>query len=491
MQQPRAIVIGAGIGGLATAIRLAVQGWDVQVFEASDMPGGKIAEWRSKGFRFDMGPSLFTLPQLVDELFALAGENPADHFRYRQLPVVTRYFFPDGTNLPAWKDPKDFANEVAQQTLEPAAHVHAHLRQAEKVYDITNHVFLERSLHKLSTYLRWPTLKSLFRFPQIDAFRTLHAANKAAFRDPRLVQLFDRYATYNGSDPYQSPATLNVISHLEHNMGAWFPEGGMFAIAQSLHALAERLGVKFAFNAPVERILVEQSKALGVKVNGVDHAAQVVVSNADIVPTFRKLLPDIAPPEKTLNQPRSSSALIFYWGMNRTFPELDTHNIFFASDYHAEFQAIWQEKTLADDLTVYIYISSKAEAADAPEGGENWFVMVNAPANIGQPWDLLIAKAKTAILQKLSTSLGVELEQHIVTSSVLDPRSIEQRTSSYQGALYGSSSNNKFAAFLRHPNFSSKIKGLYFVGGSVHPGGGIPLCLLSAKITGDIIGRVK
>jgi phytoene dehydrogenase-like protein len=194
------------------------------------------------------------------------------------------------------------------------------------------------------------------------------------------------------------------------------------------------------------------------------------------------LLPQIELPKKTLGQERSSSAIIFYWGVKSTFPELDLHNIFFSNCYEEEFASIFDKKTMFDDPTIYINISSKLAKNDAPPGTENWFVMVNAPANIGQNWDDLIQVTKRNIIAKINKNLSITLENLIENEQILDPRTIESSTSSYQGSLYGTSSNSKFAAFLRHPNFKKNIKGLYFVGGSVHPGGGIPLCLLSAKI---------
>jgi diapolycopene oxygenase len=207
------------------------------------------------------------------------------------------------------------------------------------------------------------------------------------------------------------------------------------------------------------------------------------------VPTYRKLLATQKAPEQTLKQERSSSALIYYWGIKKEFKELGLHNIFFSNDYQKEFEALFTDKTFANDLTVYINISSKECKTDAPEGCENWFVMVNAPSNVGQNWDELKEKGRRLILEKLSSLLGTAIEPLIVCENVLDPILIEQKTSSYGGALYGAASNNRMAAFLRHPNFSRNIKHLYFVGGSVHPGGGIPLALLSAKITSNLIAE--
>ncbi|MDP5170853.1 MAG: phytoene desaturase family protein [Bacteroidia bacterium] len=479
------IIIGAGIGGLATSIRLRVAGHEVAIFEAASQPGGKLSEIRADGFRWDAGPSLFTMPQLVTELFELAGRRPEDFFEYEALPIITRYFYEDGTLINAFHDPEAFIQELLLKTDEKETNIRSLLAKSAELYEITNHVFLERSLHKLSTYLRKETLRSALQVHKLDAFRSMHASNTKRFADPRVVQLFDRYATYNGSDPYQAPATLNIIPHLEHSMGAFFPKGGMYAITQALFGLAQDLGVDFHFETPVQRITVDNGRVSGIVVDGEQIPADAVVSNADIVPTYRKLLPTQKAPEMVLSQPRSSSALIFYWGMNKAFPQLDTHNIFFSDNYEEEFRQIWKVKSLSSDPTVYVFVSSKVEPTDAPSGCENWFVMINTPANTGQDWESLIAEAREHILQKLDRNLGEDVQSHIISQSILDPRSIESRTSSHQGALYGSSSNNPMAAFLRHPNFSRKLSGLYFCGGSVHPGGGIPLCLLSARIATD------
>jgi phytoene dehydrogenase-like protein len=252
--------------------------------------------------------------------------------------------------------------------------------------------------------------------------------------------------------------------------------------------LAEELGVKFHYNKKAEEILYldgRKPKVQGVKVNDKTYMANVVISNLDIWFTYKNLLKNIPQPKKLLNQERSSSALIFYWGMDGNYSDLGLHNILFAQSYQKEFNAIWKDKTISSDPTVYINISAKHIRGDAPADSENWFVMINVPANTGQNWDQLITEAKANIIKKISRVLNRNIEKDIICEQILDPRSIESKTGSYQGSLYGNSSNNQFSAFLRHPNFSSKIKNLYFCGGSVHPGGGIPLALLSAKIIDD------
>lgn len=487
MPAKQAIIIGAGIAGIASAIRLAVKGYKVDVYEANSYPGGKLTEFEQQGYRFDAGPSLFTMPQYVDELFTLAGKHPRDYFNYQKLDTLCNYFYEDGTRLSTYSDTEPTAQEIAKNTGIAAATVLKHAKKSSDIYNITNHVFLERSLHRLKTYLRWDTVLSILRLPQIDAGRSVHKANKSFFNDERVVQLFDRYATYNGSNPYLAPATLNVIPHLELHFGAYFPDGGMYSITTALVKLAEDLGVVFHYNSPVQQIIIEGNVAKSVRINNAEIDADIIVSNMDVWFTYHKLLSDKPKlhPKKILSQQRSSSALIFYWGINRQFAQLDLHNIFFSANYSAEFNHIWQQKDVYTDPTIYLNISSKYKPGDVPAGHENWFVMINVPANEGQDWDTLINHARANIITKLSRLLGEDIAALIQCESILDPRSIESRTSSYQGSLYGTSSNSRFAAFLRHANKSSKINNLYFCGGSVHPGGGIPLCLLSAKIVGD------
>ncbi|NEQ48700.1 MAG: phytoene desaturase [Leptolyngbya sp. SIO3F4] len=483
----KAVVIGSGIAGIATSIRLARKGYQVIVCEANAYPGGKLTAFDQEGFRFDAGPSLFTLPELVDDLFRLCGRTPESAFRYRTLDIACKYFWEDGTRLTAYTDPDRFAQEVEDKLQVPASRVHDYLQHVSSLYRYNANLFMKRSLHRWSTYFSADVARALFRVHTFNLTRSMHAVNEERLQEPHLVQLFDRMATYNGSSPYLAPGVLNIIAHLEHNGGTYLPEGGMHAITTSLVELAREQGVDFRLNTPVKSIDTQGKRVLGVSTESGAISADLVVSNMDVVPTYRKLLPNEPAPEKRLKQERSSSAVIFYWGINRSFPELDLHSIFFSDDYQEEFRHLFESKTLYHDPTVYVNITSKYEPGDAPEGQENWFVMVNAPANHGQDWDALIAQARESVVTKLSRILGVSLQDHIVCESILEPRILEARTSSFRGALYGSSSNNRFSAFLRHPNFSQRLKGLYFCGGSVHPGGGIPLCLLSAQIVDGLV----
>src|ERR1700744_2558862 len=214
MPPKKTVIIGAGIAGIATAIRLAVKGYQVEVFEANNYAGGKIAEFEQDGFRFDAGPSLFTMPQYVDEIFELAGKKPSEYFNYQKLDIICKYFYEDGSRLTAYADEEKFINEVEKLTGDASA-IQKHLENSKQIYQLSNPVFLEQSLHRLKNFFTPYALQALFQLNRLDTSRTMHQANNNLFKDKRMVQYADRYATYNGSDPYQSPATLNVIPHLE------------------------------------------------------------------------------------------------------------------------------------------------------------------------------------------------------------------------------------------------------------------------------------
>jgi phytoene desaturase len=487
-------IIGAGVAGLAAAIRLQKKGHHVTVFESAEKAGGKLTETYLNNCRFDMGPSLFTLPELVEDLFAVAEEPIKNYFSYTQLDVITKYFYEDGTIIQAYSQPEQFAKEIATKTTDKSETVLKFLAQSKEKYELTADVFLKQSLHQYRNFLNLKTLKSLLHVGKLDAFRTMAKANSVTFTDQKTQQLFNRYATYNGSNPYQTPATLNIIPHLEHAIGAYFPKKGMYSITKSLETLALKLGVKFQYNTSIKQIILDtkNKKAMGLQFKNsqneiVTLSFDKIISNVDVVNTYRKLLPTAKQPEKTLNQPKSSSALIFYWTVNQEFKALDLHNILFSANYEKEFKHIFEYKTIYQDPTVYIFISSKQVPTDAPKGTENWFVMINTPNNEEQDWDKLIFEARKNIIAKINRILHTDIESKITAEMQLNPLTIESKTASSQGALYGNSSNNRYAAFLRHANFSTDIENLYFCGGSVHPGGGIPLCLLSAKIVADLI----
>ncbi len=486
MNKKKAIVIGSGVAGIASAIRLTVQGFEVSVYEKNSYPGGKLSAFKKDSFHFDAGPSLFTQPQNIEELFTLANEPIENYFAYSKLNTACKYFFENGTVIHAYTNVEAFANELSEKVNEPTKNIRTYLSRSEKLYKNIAGIFLDYSLHKKSTWFNSRIFWGLKSFKFSYLFKSLASYNKL-FAAKETQQIFNRFATYNGSSPYKAPAMLSLIPHLEQTEGAFYPLGGMISITNALYNLAIKKGVQFHFNAAVEKIVCPDNKATGIVVDNKNIAADVIISNSDIYFTYKNLLGNITAANKILRQERSSSALVFYWGVNKIIPQLELHNIFFSKDYAAEFNHIFKLKKLYNDPTIYINITSKQEAEHAPTNCENWFVMINVPANTLYSVEEMKAKAKKNIFTKLNRLLNTDIEQHIITEEILHPQSIEANSGSYLGSLYGTSSNSKMAAFFRHPNYITHIKNLYCCGGSVHPGGGIPLCLKSAKIVSNLI----
>lgn len=488
---PTVAVVGAGLAGLAAACRLARAGCDVTVFEQQPFTGGKAASESFDGFRFDTGPSLVTMPEVFDDLFASCGERREDHIRFIPLSPICRYRFADGTVLDAFHLLDRFAAEVASKTRDTGHALRRFLAYTRRIRRVAAPLFLHRSLHEPSTYLSPRTWLSLLLLPAIDPLRTMDTAVRSFFRDPRMVQLFNRYATYNGSNPYRTPATLNIIPSVEYDGGGFAAEGGIQTIPAAITALARRQGVTFHLATPVSRILHDRNRVLGVRTPQGDHPADFVISNADVLSTYEDLLQDPQAPQarRYRRLEPSSSGLVFLWGVERTFPQLSTNNILFSPDYAAEFSDLFDRLSCPRDPTVYINITSKTTPADAPPGCENWFVLVNAPADHGQDWDTEVRRTRTAVLRRISSALRCDIEPLIRTERVITPPDIARRTGSRHGSLYGISSNTTFSAFLRHPNRSRRYDGLFLCGGSCHPGGGMPLALLSGAITADLVLR--
>jgi phytoene desaturase len=491
----RAAVVGAGLGGLSAAISLAAGGWTVEVYERGPGPGGKAGTQRLYGFRFDTGPSLLTMPWVFRDLFAEAGARFEDRLELIPLSVICRYFWRDGLRFDAPAGADAFTAAAAATFGEPAANLQRFFTRARRIYDITAHLFLEKSLHEWSTLRAEGFLRSLLQIGRIDSMRSLHDANAATVDDPRLVQLFDRYATYNGSSPFLTPGTMAIIPDVEYRGGAFALGGGIYALPTALERLARELGVVLHYERPVERILVEPGsrRVRGVAVAGERLDYDVVVSNVDVSVTYPELLQDEEAPayRRYRALEPSSSGFVFYWGMGETFPELELHNIFFSEDYRREFEEIFAEQVVPEDPTVYVNITSKVTPGDAPDGGENWFVLLNVPPDRGQDWHTLGARLREAVLRRLSEQLGRDVAAAIVAEDTMSPHDIQERTASPGGSLYGIASNTRFAAFRRHANRSRRYPGLYFTGGSTHPGGGMPLVVLSGRIAAGLIERYE
>ncbi|MFN2314649.1 MAG: phytoene desaturase family protein, partial [Bacteroidales bacterium] len=343
------------------------------------------------------------------------------------LPSSCRYFYEDGTLLNAYTDRNLFAAEAEAVTGEPREKVIAFLDECAELYDLTASIFIFSPFYQLDNFRKPESLNVARNFRKLNAFSTMHDVIRKRFTSSKMIQLFDRYATYNGSSPYRAPGTLNVIAHLEHNLGAWFPEKGMREIVEALAGLARRCGVTFHSGEPVLSVTRAGKRITGVETSEGLMAAEAVVSDVDVIPFYRELLKEEGPARRQERQERSTSALIFYWVMNRRFEELDLHNIFFSSDYRGEFRALGKGE-VSGDPTVYLFASSRVVEADAPADKDNWFVMINVPYDSGQDWSQVAGRARQNIIDKLTRRLGCNVGDSIEAERILDPPLIESMT---------------------------------------------------------------
>jgi phytoene desaturase len=482
------VVIGAGIGGLSAAIRLASSGWRVTVIEKNAVVGGKMSQFAQDGYRWDAGPSVITMRHVLDDLFAAAGRRLDDYLTLVPVEPLTRYFYPDGTVFDASANLSAMANSIAALDERDVEGYLAYLAYAARIHRITGPVFIYDQPPHPASFARVPLADWL----KADPFRTMYGAIRAHVRSPHLRQLLGRFATYVGGSPYQAPATLNVIAHVELTGGVWYPQGGVYRIAEALAKLAGELGVEICLARGVRQIMARDGRAVGVMLDDETRLdADAVISNLDVTATYARLLPPTPAINRRLARLRayepSCSGFIMLLGVRRQFPELAHHNIFFSSDYPAEFRAIFRTGVPADDPTIYVSITSKADPDHAPSGGENWFVLVNAPPRSDQfDWSRDGAAYGERVLNILAAR-GFDVRDHLAAQITLTPDDLEMMTGAHRGALYGPSANSRWTAFRRPHNRCPDLRGLYFAGGSTHPGGGVPMVTLSGKVAAAMV----
>lgn len=488
MSHDRVIIIGAGIGGLSAAIRLAVAGKEVLVLEKNDKVGGKMYEYTADGFRWDTGPSVITMRHVIEDLFLVAGKKLEDYLTLLPIDPLTRYFFHDGTILDTTSNLSRMASEIEKLDERDVEGYLAYLAYAARIHRITGDVFI---------YDKPPTPASFLRIPikdwlKADPFRTMQGAIQSFVKSPHLRQLLGRFATYVGGSPYEAPATLNVIAHVELTGGVWYPQGGIYQIAIALEKLAKELGVEIHTNQSVEEIQVKNEHVVSVTTtDGTNHPADAVIANVDVTTTYNRLLPKDAVNLKKLtrfkNYEPSCSGFVMMLGVEGNHSQLAHHNIFFSSDYQREFQQIFKQQVPADDPTIYVAITSKSDPEHAPENCENWFILVNAPALSNKiDWGKYQNGYRNLILNKLLQQ-GFDIHDSIRSEKILTPVDFQQMSGAWRGTLYGPSANKKLTAFLRPHNRDKHIRGLYFTGGTTHPGGGVPMVMLSGKVASEML----
>lgn len=472
------VVVGAGVGGLAASIHLAAAGHDVVVLERLDRPGGKLAERSAAGFTWETGPSLVTLPHVFEDLARTAGRSLDELVDLVRLDPICRYRFADGTGFDHRADLADAV--AAADALAPGAgeQWRAFMAHAASVWEVAERTFFAGAMESPLRLLR--RMRSARDLLAIDPLRSLHARAAASFDDPRLVQYVDRYATYSGSSPFEAPATLSCIPHIEQALGAWYVRGGLGRLADALAALATGLGVEIRTSTDVDAIEHDHGAVTGVRGrDGTVVEADAVVADVDALHLYRDLLPHRRGRRRAEAAPRSSSGFVLLLGVEGRTPALAHHNVSFSADYRHEFADLFERDVPGADPTVYVAASSVTDPTQAPAGCENWFVLVNAPAGAGS------MPGYGDHLLEVMARRGWDLSGRIVHREEITPADIASRYRTPGGSIYGTSSNGRMAAFLR-PGNRGPIDRLYLCGGSSHPGGGLPLVAMSGRIAAGL-----
>lgn len=476
------MVVGGGVGALTVAIRLRVAGHDVCVVERNEHVGGKVTSFERDGYSFDLGPTLLTLPALFDDVFRLAGTSLSEHFDLVRLERQFRHRWPDGSMLDVHDDPDRTA--AAFDALAPGAgdQWRAFQSTAASIWEIATRTFLAGPMSGPWALLR--RARSPRDVVRIDGLRTLHRSATAHFDDPRLRQWVGRYATYSGSSPFRAPATLACIPHIEATEGCWHPMGGMRRLGAALERVARDVGVEILTGTAVSSIRQSGGRVTGVIAGGVGAAesiaADVVVAGVDAEHLYADLVHDPRSSRRVRRADRSTSAFVLCLAVRGSTPGIGHHNVWFSADHRHEFSQL-SSGDVADDPTIYACVSSVTDPGRAPAGCENWTLLVNVPAGA-----VVDATTHTDLVLDRLAAHGTDLRGRIEFTHALTPADIERRDRSAGGAIYGTSSNSRRAAFLRPPN-RGPLDGLFLVGGSSHPGGGLPLVATSAAIVASMV----
>lgn len=486
------IIIGGGLGGLSAAIRLSADGYKVTVIEKGERVGGKLNKRGGMGYTFDTGPSILTMPWVLEKLFESAGRKLADYVSMKRVEPGWRTFFEDGTSIDLTSDLPVMLQELKKVSEEDAHQFFDYLQYCSKMYEYSMKSFYSKSLSGLQDLRSMHSVKELL---QMDPLKTMDTVTRKHFKNKKIRQLFNFLIMYLGSSPYQAPAVLSQLTHVQLGIGVYYVEGGMYNIALAMNKLLHELGADIMLNTKVERIITEGTRATGVELeNGRIIEADLIVSNLEAIPAYRTLLNTNEPShQKTSDMQKyepTVSGLVLLLGVNRTYDKLSHHNFFFSENPEKEFQQIFNEGVPADDPTVYVGISAKSDPTQAPAGKENLFVLTHVPPlKNGENWETKKGTYRELILSKLERMGMTDLRNQIEFEYSFSPNDLERLYGSNGGSIYGVTTDRKKNGGFKIPSKSSMLQNLYFVGGSTHPGGGVPMVTLSGQLTADLIAE--
>jgi phytoene desaturase len=488
MNKSNTLVIGAGIGGIATAIRLAQNGYRVTVVEKCERAGGRCNIIEKDGHRFDTGPTLFLLPELYKQAFADLGERIEDHLDLIRIDPTYQIHFDDGSDLQLTSDLNTMQAQLENIETGSFGQYLKYLTEGQRNYSLALPHVVKRPFNHWYEFF---TIKNVFLMLRMNALVKHYKHIGKYFQDDRLKVAFTFQNMYMGVNPSQAPAIFSLMQYAEMADGVWYPKGGMYSIIEALMRIARKWGVQFFFDAPVEKIKVSGNRATGIVLeDGKEIPADMVIANADLPYVYGHLLPEDGYTQRLENKKYGCSALVFFWGLNKQFPQLKAHNLFIAEDFNESFDALFDGRTVADDPSFYIHAPVRVDPSLAPEGEET--LMVAAP--IGhltedgtQDWSAIRSQVRQRVLQRLTKEGISNLEDHIKFEICLTPQYWKNRYNLTKGSAHGLSHDLLQMGYMRPHNKHRKYQNLYFVGASTHPGTGLPTVLVSAKLVSERI----
>jgi phytoene desaturase len=480
---PNVLIIGAGIGGIAAAARLAQSGCRVTVLEKNEQPGGRCGRMQCGGYTFDTGATLFMLPDLYAAAFSDLGERMDDHLDLRRIDPTYHLTFPDDSQMQLTSDLGRMLPQM--EAFQPGSFeaLLDYLAQAGRMYDLSLPRLLGRDFRHLWEFIN-PSMLRLFARVKPFTRHTDYAAR--FFKDPRLLMAFTFQDMYMGMSPYDAPATYSFMQFTELAHGLYYPIGGMYRIAEAFTAIAEKSGVEFVYGTPVQQILVRDRRATALVLeNGRVLSADIVVANADLGYVYRHLLPDPARAARIERLEYGCSTLMFYWGLDQQYNQLGPHNLFLSGDYRSGFEEIFKGYSLPDEPDFYIHAPARLDPGTAPAGCDTWYMAVpvgHIDSKDPQDWSAAQKRARAYILKRLA-GLGMpDVAEHIRTEVSFTPQDWQNRYNLPLGSVHGLSHKLTQMAYFRPHNRHPRYHNLYFTGAGTHPGTGLPTVLVSARL---------
>ncbi|MCM3781679.1 phytoene desaturase family protein [Neobacillus mesonae] len=484
------VVIGGGLGGLSSAMRLAADGHEVTVLEKNERAGGKLNIRSGEGFAFDTGPSILTMPWVLEQLFESTGRKLSDYMSLVRIEPQWRTFFEDGVSIDVTSDLPELLSTIKEISTEDAAEFLKYLQYCQKLYDLNRRSIYARSLSGLDELRGMHSIKELLA---MDPLRTLAQSTDKYMKDEHLRQLFNFFIMYIGSSPYHAPAVLSQLVYVQLGLGIYYVDGGMYNIAKGMLKVLDEQGVIVKTNAKVTRINTKGSTATGVTLeDGTILEADLIVSNLEAIPTYHSLLKDqngsLSSAKKLNKYAPTVSGLVLLLGVDKQYEQLLHHNFFFSQNPAKEFDDIFNKGIPSDDPTVYIGVSSKSDPTQAPAGKDNLFVLTHVPPlKPGKSFEAYKQDYRELVLNKLERMGLKDIREHIEFEYTFIPDDLQRLYGANGGSIYGVVTDRKMNGGFKVPSKSDLIDNLYFVGGSTHPGGGVPMVTLSGQLTADLI----